>query len=311
MKPSDAAPALGYADPLYAASLAAVGEPRLLNQSGSWILERPIPGGNARDAMGCYPLFAAKDWASLADDLPPLENDLVSLVIVTDPFGAYDEPLLRECFPDRVVPFKRHFVVDLAQPDRHWVSRHHLRNVRKAQSAVRVDVAEPATVLEDWLRLYACLVAQHRIRGIAAFSREAFERQLHVPGIRVLRATEGGSPVGMLLWYLRGDVAYYHLGAYTERGYDLKASFALFDYALEYFPTLGIRWLDLGAEAGAAGSAADGLARFKQGWANTRRTAYLCGRVFQRKRYDELIMATRTESFVTQYFPTYRAGEFA
>lgn len=296
----------GYANRHYAASLGAFGTPRLLEQSGAWILERAIPGFDARDAMGCYPLFAVRDWSRLPGDLATIGRDLVSLVVVTDPFGAYDELLIKECFPDRVVPFKNHLVVDLDQPGRSWISRHHLRNTRKAVARVRVERADPEKALDDWMHLYGCLVERHAIRGMAAFSREAFATQLRIPGIVVLRAVDGSATVGMLLWYLRDDIGYYHLGAYIARGYELGASFALFDYALDYFPTAGIRWLDLGAGAGAGG--AGGLARFKRGWANTVRTAYLCGRVFDPERYGQLVTTTGTRSFAGQYFPAYRAG---
>ena len=88
---------------------------RWLPASGGWLLERPIAGSDYRDAMGCYPLFVCRDWGGLAADLEPLRHELVSLALVTDPFGQYDEALLHGCF-DVVMPFKPHFVADLSQP---------------------------------------------------------------------------------------------------------------------------------------------------------------------------------------------------
>src|SRR5229473_8652620 len=96
----------GYAHPGYAASLSEFGTPRLLPRSGGWILERRIPGCQERDAMGCYPLFACQHWSQLHADLDEIGSELVSVTLVTDPFGGYQEGLLRQCFPDQVVPFK-------------------------------------------------------------------------------------------------------------------------------------------------------------------------------------------------------------
>ena len=43
-------------------------------------------------------------------------GDLESLSLVTDPFGDYTESELHACFPDLVVPFKEHYVIDLEKP---------------------------------------------------------------------------------------------------------------------------------------------------------------------------------------------------
>jgi hypothetical protein len=40
-----------------------------------------------------------------------IAHDLVSLVAVTDPFGAYDIELLKGAFRDLIVPFKEHYIV--------------------------------------------------------------------------------------------------------------------------------------------------------------------------------------------------------
>src|SRR5207237_160064 len=111
----------GYAHPGYAASLLEFGRPRALIQSGGWILERPIPGANARDAMGCYPIFSCRDWSLLKSDLVELSGDLVSLVLVADPFGNFTEKLLGDTFKDLLTPFKEHFVIDLCEPLKDFV----------------------------------------------------------------------------------------------------------------------------------------------------------------------------------------------
>ena len=122
------------------------------------------------------------------------------------------------------------------------------------------------------------------------------------------RAFREQKTVGMILWYQQKEVAYYHLGAYTDEGYDLRASFAMFRKALEYFAAYGLRYVNLGAGAGLESGADDGLSRFKRGWSTSVRIAYLCGRVFDRQRYDQLVRTRGMGS--TDYFPAYRKGEF-
>jgi len=129
-----------------------------------------------------------------------------------------------------------------------------------------------------------------------------------VPGLVVFRAVADAGTEGMLLWYQQGDLAYYHLGAYSARGYDLRASFALFSRAIEYFATQGLRWLNLGGAAGAGEGKSSGLSRFKEGWSTGVRTAYFCARIMDQQKYQELVEAKGVEA--TEYFPAYRLGEF-
>lgn len=258
--------------------------------------------------MGCYPLFACEDWSKLDQDLDELSGELVSVALVADPFGNHDPELLQKCFPDRVVPFKEHLVTDLSQPPDTFVDTQHRRKSRRAREQLNVEHCDdPLRFVDDWNNLYANLIKRHRIQGLSAFSVASFKAQLAVPGISMFRATHDDETVGMTLWYADRGVAYYHLGAYTDTGYELEASFALFWRVLEHFANQGLRWLNLGAGAGLANQA-DGLTRFKRGWATGTRPAYFCGRIFDRLKYDEALRARNIG--LSDYFPGYRKGEF-
>lgn len=300
----------GYMHYGYAGSLSEFGMPYELPKSNSWILKRSIAGFPYYDAMGCYPLFCCENWQYLADDLEDVGDDFVTLSIVTDPFGDYDEQYLKVCFPDVCKPFKQHYVTDLSRPVKSFVSEHHRRNARKASESVRVHVCKtPPEYLDEWERLYSNLVSRHGIRGVTAFSRKAFEKQLQVPGVMAMRAEYEERIVGMLLWYVQNGIGYYHLGAYSDLGYELKCSFALFLNAIHYFADADVRWLNLGAGAGLNQKEEDGLSRFKHGWSNETRLTYFCGRIFDRKKNDEIMSARRISK--TDYFPAYRTGEFS
>ncbi len=299
----------GYQHRGYALSLSESGRPIELHHSQGWFLKRQIPGCDYQDAAGCYPLFACQHWEQLHRDLDNLGEDLVSISMVTDPFGIYDAAFLHRCFGDVVFAFKQHFVIDLRHSIDTFVSKHHRRNAGKALRQVTVEqCAHPSESLDDWVILYASLVKRHRIQGMAAFSRASFARQLQVPGMVVFRAIHDGVTVGMLLWYVQGEVAYYHLGATNELGYSLCAPFALFARAIEQFAEDDLVWLNLGASGGVNSRGTDGLARFKQGWSNCTRTAYFCGRILNRRRYLQIVQSKNIST--TKYFPAYRLGEF-
>ena len=303
--------ATGYLHPLYCQSLSEFGRPRLLRNSGGWILERQIPNSQRLDAMGCYPLFACQDWSQLHVDVEELQDELVSLALVTDPFGEYEPDYLHHCFPDRVVPFKEHMVTDLSRAPESFVSGHHRRNARKALDRLSIELCEDATLFADeWTHLYAGLVKRHNIHGLTAFSATSFRTQLAVPGMSMFRATDGDETVGMTLWYAGRKRAYYHLGAYSEAGYQLHASFGLFWRAIEHFSSQGLQWLNLGADAGLSGNSQEsGLSRFKRGWATGTRTAFFCGKVFDQQSYTEAIRLSQAPA--SEYFPAYRMGEFS
>jgi len=298
----------GYQHAGYAESLNEFGRPKELSRCGGWILERQIPAVSYWDAMGCYPLFSCQDWSQLHTDLEEIGNELVSLALVTDPFGEYDPSYLRRSFKDVMIPFKEHFIADLRHPVDKIVGRRHPKNARRALRKVQVDACEePKQFLEEWIALYRSLIERHHISGIPAFSRTAFAKQLSIPGTVVLRAAYQGATVGAQIYFVQGEVVHCHLGAASQRGYDLGALYALDFYAIEYFSDK-VRWLNLGGSSGLKGNCADGLSLYKRAWSTQTRTTYFCGRIFNRERYAEIMKGRANAG--TDYFPAYRKGEF-
>ncbi|NND90806.1 MAG: hypothetical protein HKN42_08060 [Granulosicoccus sp.] len=302
--------AAGYRHRDYAYSLSEFGNPIALTGSEGWVLARRIPNAEQHaDLMGCYPLFCCANWEALADDLRSCEEKYVSCVVVADPFGKHNGSMLRDCFPDLMVPFKQHFIVNLEKQPFDSVSSHHRRNAKLGLSAVDISVSEtPIDLLDVWDSLYQLLIDIHDIRGIARFSRQSFRKLLNCPGVRAIYATKDDAIVGIVLFVLNDDnVAYYHLGAYSSVGYETKASFAIFSTAISYFGDMGVSALNLGAGAGVTNCGDDGLSRFKRGWSGESRSAYLCGRILDKEMYRK-ISSGRSR---TDYFPLYRSGEFS
>ena len=293
----------GYAHRGYAESLGEFGAVQELLACGGWLLVRRLPVVEAVDAMGCYPMFSCRDWNAIGADLEALAQTLVCVSLVTDPFAHVSPARLCATFPDVCFEFKQHFVTDLSHPLDTVAGSHHRRNVRKSLAAVEVrETTGDASMLDDWLPLYEHLIRRHAISGIAGFSRDSFARQAKVPGFRAFSAVSHGEVCGMTLWYVDGDVCYYHLAAYNDRGYELRASYALFWSALTEFAKTGVRWAGLGAGAGVTASQS-GLTRFKQGWSTHTRPAYFCGRIMQPAVYRKLATA---EQLANGFFPAYR-----
>ncbi len=296
----------GYLHPHYAASLAEFGTPRRLPRSGGWILERGIPGWPYRDAMGCYPLFSCSDWSGLAWDLQELEGRLVSVALVTDPFGPFALDDLSRCF-DVCTEFKRHFVTDLSRPLARSVHSGHRYNARRALKHLSVArCARPQDHLAEWVVLYDHLIARHGISGLRAFSKASFRQLFDVPGVELYLARHQGQIVAAHLWVVGGAVGYSHLRAMNGVGYQLAASYALFWVAMHELAGR-VRWVNHGGGVGLQ-QAEDGLTQFKRGWATETRPVYFCGRILDDGKYRELASASGPPD--GSYFPIYRAGEF-
>ncbi|HUI55913.1 MAG TPA: hypothetical protein VLY04_13140 [Bryobacteraceae bacterium] len=306
--PPEAAAPTGYAHPAYVEALSEFGRPLALPASGGWLLERPIGTTGLADAMGAYPLFCCTDWMALSEDWNTLRGrELVSAVLVADPFGRHDAPLLEKCF-DRVAAFKMHFVIDLQQPGPYGTA-HHRQCARRAFRDMAVEVASlDEAMLGEWATLYQHLIERHAIAGMRAFSRESFRRQFAVPGLLCFRAaSRSGECVAAHLWFTQDEVAYSHLAAANGCGYRLGASYALYSAAIEFFRGK-VSCLNLGGGAGSK-DGSDGLTKFKAAWANTARTAYLCGKILNPQRYHELAAAAGARG--AEYFPAYRYADAA
>ncbi len=297
----------GYAHADYVGSLSEFGEPFSLPRCAGWLLRRRIPESEWHDAMGPYPLFFCEDWSQIGADLEDLGSDIVSVVLVTDPFAETDLGQLGSTF-DHVVRFKDHYVVDLDQDPGAFVRSSHRVRARRALRSVDVQVADrPWELLGDWQRLFETLCRRHAITGMRAFSRDAFEGQLRIDGLVMFVASARGEVIGLDLWYVDHDIAYGHLAAFSDLGYELGASYATKWTMLEYF-TGRVSWVDLMGTAGRSNRNDDGLAAFKSGWSTGTRPTFLCGRILKPELYDQL---ARRSGATTDYFPAYRDGELA
>ncbi len=90
----------------------------------------------------------------------------------------------------------------------------------------------------------------------------------------------------MLLWLVNRNIAYYHLGAFSQWGTNYMPLLVYLLFQLIFFKARSIHILNFGGCAGLKDNPHDGLARFKRGWANATKTAYFCGRIINKSSYD-------------------------
>jgi hypothetical protein len=287
-----------YASELYAEALAHVGRAVRVEGWDSFVIARPLPGGNGEDATGAYPMAAFGPRADLRAGLAALtREDLVSLVLVPDPFASPPPDRLAAAF-ELCRPFKTHYLVETAR--RVEFSKHHRDRVRRGLRRCRVDRVVLADCLDAWGELYAGLVDRRAIRGAADFTPAYFAKLAQAPELVALAAFVEEQAVGMTLWFEHDGVVYNHLTASNASGYANGANFALYAAAIDHFA--GAAVMNLGGGAGFADDPEDGLAAFKRGFANAETKSLLCGAVLDAPRYAKLT-AGRPR---TAFFPAYR-----
>lgn len=298
-------PGLGYAGPAYPLALEPLGRATPLARSGGWCLIRGVAGTPWQDASGPYPFMVCDDWTALPEDILGLEGEAISVVFVTDPLADVPVDRIARACPDLCRRYKDHHVLDLGAGQSPQWSSHHRRNVRHGLRNTTVEIAaRPADWVADWIALYDLLIARHAINGPARFSADSFRAQFDVHGLLAARGVVSGETVGMTLWFIMGDRAYYHLGAATPRGYECRAMFAMFATMIDELASRGVRRLCLGAGAGAH-AASQGLDRFKSGWANRVVPARICGRILDRAAYAAACRAVGGPGGAS-FFPAYR-----
>lgn len=286
-----------YASLAYAQSFGAPFAPLALPGQGIHLLRRPIPGTDKFDAMASYPLLPLAENADLTADFAALKAQaIVSLVAVIDPFFHPSPEMLARQFTV-ANPFKEHFIQRF---DREQVySKHHRYMVRRSLKSVEMRVIDLAEHLDAWCSLYDALVAKHNITGIQAFPRSYFEALCNLSPITFGAFVEG-ELVGAHICFEYQGYGYSHLGASSELGYKLGATYGLYDFMLTHFKERGAKAFDLGGGAGAV-SASAGLTFFKQGFSNDSVMCYLCGKIIDEAAYQALSAGKET-----RFFPAYR-----
>ncbi len=294
-----------YASATYAEALRHVGRPFEVPPWGTHVILRDIPGHpGLRDAAGPYPLLPFRRDADIPVGLRLLRAaGAVSVVLVADPLTGPPAERLAPHFP-LALPFKTHHLMDRTAGPAPF-SPHHRERARRGgrrTRIIRVALSDPRWAAA-WDTLYAALVAHRGIAGPAAFPAAATTALARLPEaslVTLAALSPHDDILAMTHWIRHAGVAHSHLTAATEAGHRASATYALHAAAPDHLPDCRI--LNLGAGAGPADDPADGLARFKAGFANATVTAHLFGAVLDPAAYARLAAPV-----ATRHFPAYRA----
>jgi hypothetical protein len=136
-------------------------------------------------------------------------------------------------------------------------------NLRQAlRSGVECRMIDDGSAIPTFTALHRRMVARKRFRDTDAVHLlpELAERLPAPMRPRVVLASHEGVPIAGAVVTACGDTAYYMYGATEDAALPLKAGYALHWWIVNWLPQLGVRWYDLGGEAGEPG-----LRQFKKG----------------------------------------------
>lgn len=289
-----------YATSAYAESLPHIGRPFSLPEWGGHVLVRDIPTAGRQDATGPYPLCAMEQDADVAGGLERLQaSGCVSLVMVASD-GLTPGPARLETAFDFVRAYKTHYVFDPALGPPVY-AKHHRYEVKRAHARVAAAEVRLADHLQAWSELYEQLAARHQVGALHAFTGAHHQTLARLDGVRTFAAFVEDRLVSAHIFVVDERRAISHLAASSAEGYAAGAAYAVNDLARrELGQDLTINF---GGAAGFGDNPADGLARFKKGFANTTSPAYLCGKVLDAAIYETLSRGAARGGF----FPAYRS----
>lgn len=285
-----------YARYDYAVSLTHLGRALPVPEWGCSVIVRPI-ADQGFDAIGCYPIAVLDPQADLAGGLERLRKEgLVSVMLVLDDVHRPPVANIEEAFAT-IAPYKTHYTVDPRREPA--TSKHHQREIKRANGLVDVRPIQLADMLGEWTALYTSLAERHDFGALHRFPDRHFAALAQLPGVHTIGAFSEGALVCAHLWVEHAGCVYSHLAASSDEGYRCGAAYAVNAFSIDHFRDA--RLINLGGAAG-ADEKVDGLARFKAGFANGTSRSWLVSEVLDPARYAQLAEGLPPSAF----FPAYR-----
>lgn len=278
-----------------------IGVPIEIPEWKCWLLKRVIPETDQFDCIGSYPMLIIDRDANLLGGINRLSDmGIISVVFVTDTFTCPSHQNMITVF-DYNKPFKTHFIYNTKIGSIQY-NKHHRYEIKQALKQIEIRIISLKDYIEDWIILYQGLIQKHNIRGASALSKEALENLVNLNDITSIAAFKDNKMVSCHLWIKYQQYVYSFLAASNEEGYRHRASYAIYDAAIQYFTDVDM--INFGGCAGAIDNVQDGLAKFKAGFSNDSKMSYVFGSVIKPETYTKLC-GSNTENI--HYFPAYRA----
>lgn len=299
---------LAYGSAQFAESFNVHGEVFQLSHSGLYVIKRFVDEEKF-DLTGVYPFSICRNWSGLAADIEELKNSgAISLTFVADPFA--ESEIRRnsdQCQWSIFKRYKTHFTVETTADWEKSLSHDTRRRCRRALEKHKVEMlALSEETAESFWYLHQSLVRKYNISGLGKITLPMLKEQIKCPGTYVFAASFQGSLYGASIILVSGEIAYLYLVAAHEKSYKNNTSYSLYFSCISWLQKQGIRWVNLGGNAGNENNDMDGLARFKKQWSNSTFYSTLCGKILNTTAYEELTVSSHTTQ-EKDFFPAYRS----
>jgi hypothetical protein len=225
------------------------------------------------------PLWKRADARATRDNLRAVLSAMVDeyakkrglhLVVMPQPDTCHDKVMHEELeqgglISKRALRDPKRYLVDLSVGeeqlyrglDQKW--RYNLRLAEKRGLDLAMHVTPGATA--DYLQLHDEMPEPKRLKTASARILPRLHESLPEPlRPRIVLASRGSKPLAGAVVLQLGDTATYLFGATSRAGREAKAGYALHWWIARWLRGAGVRWYDLGGEAGEPG-----LRQFKKG----------------------------------------------
>ncbi len=292
---------MSYNSKIYAECFSELGEIYALKKSGVFCLKLPNQFTPYYDLSYCYPFITPNNCNNLIQDLIE-ETEFQCFYGVLNPWIEFNNSYE---FFDRAFRYKFHYFVELDEKNI-WDKLHstHKRKIKSSLKHIKVTIEKPENVAEKWVELYENLIKKHNIKGLTKFSPSILKKFLLVPGSKIYSAYVQGDLSGLAVFYELNSIVYYHLAAYSDKAYQVSASYGLFWEAINNFREK-FSILHLGGVSDSGNT--DGLKFFKAGWGSNTIPVYFLAKILNRAKFTETVCISKSEH-IKDFFPPYRAN---
>ena len=276
----------------------------LANADG-WLGKRLINHNGECDLSGGYPMAFFNNLPCIEQDFRPLvKQGFISMTFVTNQINNLTVNKLSQKV-DLFKPFKKHYLATLEKPWENVVRRTMKKNALRAFKLFDVSPVDSlynSDYAETLWRLHQKSLAGKHISIDYPINFNVLKEQLNMPGIKLFKGEYNNKIHGIACYIEVADKVYGHVIGSTQFGLNNHLNYGLYAVALKYYHKQKA-FIDFGGNAGLVNDSSCGLSKFKSGWSSHVANTYICGKILNSNKYQQLIGERFKNS---KYFPAYR-----
>jgi len=275
----------------------------LLAHADGYLNKRMIGITGHYDLISPYPMFAGRDFKSIAQDMRSLsQSGAVSMTVRSD---AFFEKTVGETEPawDWFRCFKTHYITNLSKPWRETAARNAKRYDDRARRTFTFSqIINPISHTSELRRLNRIILNRTQGKAANVLAEKILSEQLGLSGAKLFRASDSNGIQGLALFMVTEKRAYAYMIGATNEARSNNVIYGLYGYALDYFQN-EVDKVDFGGAPGTLENQDHPIARFKKLWTNETAQSFICGKIFRPDVYQKLSEIYPTGQ--TEFFPSY------